>query len=542
MNIRSYNPTTILNNKIKISIIIKRTFDIIVSIIALIMLAPVFVLIAIAIKRDSHGPVFYRGSRYGVGGKPFEILKFRTMYETPESYAGPKVTAQGDPRITELGQWLRDTKLNELPQFWNVLIGDMSLVGPRPEDPSIAKTWPQKTRDEVLSVRPGITSPATVQYHNEEVLLNTRNVLSQYIKEIGPDKMRLDQLYVRYRSFWLDLDTLLWTTMILIPRVKEFSPPEKLLFVGPITRLIQRYLNWFSIDLLTTFSAIGFTGLFWRIVFGPLDLGWPRAVASAFGFAALFSLTGALFGMQRINWTKASLQDIFDIIRSWGVAFIIVLILNEITNAFSGWLILTASMLALAGFIFFRYPTRIISSFICRMTRFWNRVDVTRERVLVIGSGRTAEHLAWVFDHPTYSDKFKVVGFVDDNLLTQGMRIYGTDVRGVIDDIPDIVREQDVGIIAIADHRISTLEYRSKIMGICSKTPAKVVVVPDIFGSLRSLINSPRKGAHMDFNPEMQANPQCLHCLTKPEKFPGYLSRETMVDENKPVSSQTPFE
>ena len=94
-------------------------------------------------RREGPGPVFYRGPRLGKNGRVFGILKFRTMYECPASYRGPRVTAQDDDRITPLGKWLRDTKLNELPQLWNVLVGEMSLVGPRPEDPEIVKTWPE---------------------------------------------------------------------------------------------------------------------------------------------------------------------------------------------------------------------------------------------------------------------------------------------------------------------------------------------------------------------------------------------------------------
>src|SRR5690606_29290266 len=105
------------------------------------------------------------------GGKPFRILKFRTMYECPDSYQGPGITAKGDDRVTPVGQWLRHTKLNELPQLWNVLRGDMSLVGPRPEDPDFVKQWSAETRAELLAVRPGITSPASVLFPDEESLL-----------------------------------------------------------------------------------------------------------------------------------------------------------------------------------------------------------------------------------------------------------------------------------------------------------------------------------------------------------------------------------
>src|SRR5574339_1003632 len=133
----------------------KRLFDIIVAALGLLILSSVFSLLSYLIQRESPGPAFYRGPRLGKGGKPFGILKFRTMYERPSSYAGPRLTVQGDGRITPLGQWLRDTKLNELPQLWNVLVGEMSLVGPRPEDPEIARSWPLKAKEEMLSVQPG---------------------------------------------------------------------------------------------------------------------------------------------------------------------------------------------------------------------------------------------------------------------------------------------------------------------------------------------------------------------------------------------------
>src|SRR5262245_28632466 len=110
--------------------ILKRILDLVLAFLGIIFLTPLFLIVAILIKRDSPGPVFYRGLRAGRNGRNFNILKFRTMYETPDSYAGPQITAVDDPRITPVGRWLRDSKLNELPQLWHVLIGAMSLVGP----------------------------------------------------------------------------------------------------------------------------------------------------------------------------------------------------------------------------------------------------------------------------------------------------------------------------------------------------------------------------------------------------------------------------
>jgi lipopolysaccharide/colanic/teichoic acid biosynthesis glycosyltransferase len=195
---------------------VKRAFDIVLSGLGLLILSPIFLLIAILVKRDSPGPVFYRGIRLGRGDKPFSILKFRTMHEEAASYAGPPLTAEDDPRITPLGKWLRDTKLNELPQLWNVLVGGMSLVGPRPEEPSLAQAWPLDVRAEVLSVRPGITSPASVLFRDEEKMLSAGRLMDTYLMDILPFKLRLDLLYVRHRSLLLDLDVLFWTFLAVL--------------------------------------------------------------------------------------------------------------------------------------------------------------------------------------------------------------------------------------------------------------------------------------------------------------------------------------
>ena len=160
-----------------------RSRDLIIASLGLLFLSPIFVLIGYLIKRDSPGPIIYRGLRTAKGGGKFQILKFRTMYETPESYNGPKITTEEDPRITPFGRWLRISKLNELPQLWNVIRGEMSLVGPRPEDPTITSDWPDRVREEILSVRPGVTSPASVLYFDEEALLEYGEV--RYITEIS---------------------------------------------------------------------------------------------------------------------------------------------------------------------------------------------------------------------------------------------------------------------------------------------------------------------------------------------------------------------
>jgi lipopolysaccharide/colanic/teichoic acid biosynthesis glycosyltransferase len=494
-----------------LSTLVKQAFDIFASAAALLMLAPFFGLIALAIKRDSPGPVFYRGERMGRGGKIFKILKFRTMFERPESYQGPRVTAHDDTRITPLGQWLRDTKLNELPQFWNVLKGEMSMVGPRPEDPSIAKTWPLDVWKEVLSVRPGVTSPASIQYRNEESLLSTGSVMSQYVQEIGPDKIRLDQLYVRHRSFLLDLDVILWTALIMLPKIGSAPIPERLLFVGPIYRLMYRYLRWFSIDILVTFFAMGFTGFIFRLS-GPLDVGWPLTMLLFLGFALIFSLAGALFGVQRVAWSKANFTDIYDLLPPWLFASTIVIWVNWRMAFYPSAMLILASILALAGFIFVRYRNRLFIELYFWISHHLQTTAATRERLLIVGSGRTAEQMAWLLDHPVYASKLRVVGFVDDALPTQGMRIYGAKILGQLKDIPALVQKHDVGIMILADHRLGSREYQS-IAATCQQIPVKMVVAPDIFGSLKYLFDRAASTSNIDLESVDLCDYCCSNCL-----------------------------
>jgi lipopolysaccharide/colanic/teichoic acid biosynthesis glycosyltransferase len=191
----------------------KRVFDVVVAVIGLVVLAPFLVLLAIWTKLDSRGPVLYRGERVGKGGRLFRIYKFRTMVQGA-AQMGPGVTARGDLRITKAGRFLRKTKLDEFPQLMNVLRGEMSLVGPRPEDPRyVALYTPEQRR--ILSVRPGITSLASVQYRNEEAILSHANLDDLYTAVVMPDKLKTDLVYVDHQGFWSDLRVIAMTIRAL---------------------------------------------------------------------------------------------------------------------------------------------------------------------------------------------------------------------------------------------------------------------------------------------------------------------------------------
>lgn len=190
---------------------IKRLTDIVVSTAGLVLLSPLLAAIAIWVKLDSPGPVFYRGERIGRGGKPFRMFKFRSMQVTPPG-AGLQITVAGDSRITRSGELLRRYKLDELPQLLDVLLGRMSLVGPRPEVARYVAAYPEDARDVVLSIRPGVTDPASIEYRNEsDLLAAAADPEAEYLAVILPRKLAVYRAYVADRSWLGDMRIILRT-------------------------------------------------------------------------------------------------------------------------------------------------------------------------------------------------------------------------------------------------------------------------------------------------------------------------------------------
>ncbi|MCT4582183.1 MAG: sugar transferase [Flavobacteriales bacterium] len=188
----------------------KRIFDSCSSLIVLIVGLPIFSLIALAIVLDSKGGVFFRQIRVGKNGEDFGLFKFRTM--KPDSESLGQITVGGrDPRVTKVGYWLRRFKFDEFPQLINVLIGDMSIVGPRPEVPKYVDLYTDEQK-KVLSVRPGLTDYASLEYINEnELLEKSDNPNETYINEIMPAKLKLNLKYIEDKSLWVDFKLIMMT-------------------------------------------------------------------------------------------------------------------------------------------------------------------------------------------------------------------------------------------------------------------------------------------------------------------------------------------
>ncbi|AXA79984.1 sugar transferase [Achromobacter xylosoxidans] len=196
----------------------KRLFDFVVSLLGLIVLSPLFLVIAVAIKRDSPGPVFFRQVRVGKDGRTFRIHKFRSMTVSTAGNS-KEITVGGDARITRTGAWIRHWKLDELPQLIDVLAGSMSVVGPRPEVPRYVALYPDAQRRVVLSVKPGITDLASIQFrHENELLARASDPEQAYREQILPEKLRLQSEYVRTRSFIGDMKILVATFAAIFRR------------------------------------------------------------------------------------------------------------------------------------------------------------------------------------------------------------------------------------------------------------------------------------------------------------------------------------
>jgi FlaA1/EpsC-like NDP-sugar epimerase len=231
--------------------------------------------------------------------------------------------------------------------------------------------------------------------------------------------------------------------------------------------------------------AFVFASLFLRL-FGPLDVGWAPLLILSMGFALLFSLVGAVMGVQRIFWSKACGEDVVSLGPPVVVAGMIALGFCTLTGVLPLRLVLLASALAGLGFVVVRYRSRLLVGVASRLLAKWETPTIARERLLIVGGGDAGQIVAWMISNQLGGCDFHVVGFVDDDLYKQGARIRGVDVIGRREDIPDLVKEHDIGIIVYAIHNIAADE-RDEIMALCRQASIPVVEMPDFLGRLRTV-------------------------------------------------------
>lgn len=457
--------------------IAKRGLDVLVSLFTLVLFSPLFALVGLLVKLDSPGPAFYRSKRIGKDGRAFWMYKFRTMRDVPVD-TGPRVTACDDPRVTRLGRILRNTKLNEFPQFLNVLKGDMSLVGPRPEDPKYVTLYTREQR-QVLSVIPGITSMASIVYHDEERLLCQDTLEDTYVNVIMPDKIGLDLEYIRHGSFLVDLDILFRTVQVLSPRLAQAAPDIEELLFGPVQSFIRRRLSWFTLDLLLSAGAVLATNLIWWCANRPFHVGWLLNVTSAVGIGLAFTFMNQIWGLQSHAWSCARGQEAIDISLSTACGTLMLLAINALGLGLPPEMLVLCGCIAVVAFMTARYRSRLIAGLLCRWRSLRHKEQqIGQKRVLIVGSGELGQFCAqWVQDRPEMHG-YQVVGFADDDLSKRGIRIRGVRVLGTSRALPLLVNQHDIDLVIVAAPDLVGDGCES-ILDSCQHVPAQVEVIPD---------------------------------------------------------------
>lgn len=215
----------------------KRLLDIVASLTAILLLAPPLILIMIALRLTGEGEIFYRQTRLGRGGRPFSILKFATMLKNSPNMSGGDITSGNDPRVLPFGHLLRKSKINELPQLFNILLGDMSIIGPRPLTPRVAAMFDAQHWERIKNVRPGLSGISSIVFRDEEALLSGQDDYQKtYATAIVPYKIILEGYYAQHQGLWLDI-LLIFATIAAVIRpdfelrqlLKDLpGPPEEL--------------------------------------------------------------------------------------------------------------------------------------------------------------------------------------------------------------------------------------------------------------------------------------------------------------------------
>lgn len=442
--------------------------DLIASGLGLLMLSPVFLVISLVIKLTSKGPVFYKADRAGQGGRLFKLYKFRSMVPDADRQ-GSGITGQDDPRITPIGRYLRRTKLDELPQLINVFLGDMSLVGPRPEDPRYLALYTAEQR-QILAARPGITSPASLRYRREEELLRGDNRETIYREQILPHKLALDLAYLRQRTFWTDL-VLILKTIAVVARGLEC--------LEAILKMRNRH--FFLLDLITL-SLIPTLALALR-----LDrLIWSQAGRALilFTLVALLVKLPTFYKLRLYSryWRYAGVNDLALVLVA------VVLSTAILTALFVG----AHATLEPYGLAMYR-TVPLIDGLLTGLAIGGFRVGLrglyhwhTRRsgilggrRVLVVGAGEAGSMVVREMRaNPQLS--MEPVAFVDDDPAKIGSRIQGLPVLGPTADVPGWVDRYQIQRIIVAIPS-APLGRQQEIVALCTQTGIVTHNLPGVY-------------------------------------------------------------
>jgi len=439
----------------------KRLFDVTVSALALVVVSPLVLVLALVVRLDSRGPAFFLQERVGRAGKRFRIVKLRTMVADAPA-KGPLITASDDPRITRVGRVLRRHRLDELPQLVNVLVGHMSLVGPRPELPQIVERYTDEQRA-VLSVRPGLTDVATLAMLDEsDLLARSTDPMRTYEEQILPRKLRLNLAYLNARGFIEDVRILLATVSALLQgAIALAGRPGQMVLDGLIV----------AAALFTAYSirfefAIPYQ--YWK----QMVLLLPYTVLARLGMHQLFRV-------YRVAWSHISLYELPRFVKSIGAVSAVFFIFRLFYSGTNPYFRVPLSVVVLEGSLSF------LGTLGVRFLRRWTRETMQgglstlrdqAQKVLVIGAGDMARLSAREIRLHAEID-MAVIGFVDDDPQKRGLEIEGAQVLGSLDDIPAIYQRYrfTTALIAIADLPYSR---KRRVVEACEALEVRLRVMP----------------------------------------------------------------
>jgi len=427
----------------------KRGFDILLSLVGLILLCPFFLAIAIFIKLDSKGPVFFRQIRIGKNGRPFTMLKFRTMVEA-KHWTGPPLSPRNDPRVTDLGAILRRFKINELPQVVNVLKGDMSFVGPRPEVPEFVKFY-GKEQKKILSVRPGIVGPSQIHMRNEEELY-AEDVDPQeyYVNHILPRKLEMDLEYVENRTFLRDFGHLLqgiWITVSgAITRRQIFENAEQIaLFICD--------------SFLCAFSY--FLAYFLRME-GELPSVEQAILLHTLPYLVMARMCAfTYFGLYSTLVRYISFDELMRVIKGTTLSSILIILVTFFIGERShprsvfviDWFIL---VILLSGY---RLSFKSLRDYVKRSN------NASKKNILIYGAGDTGD---LALRYLRTQGRGNVIAFMDDDPKKIRKSFQGLKVLGNRYDIESLVRLYHIDQILIASRNIGFGDLE-QIKSLCEK-------------------------------------------------------------------------
>jgi FlaA1/EpsC-like NDP-sugar epimerase/lipopolysaccharide/colanic/teichoic acid biosynthesis glycosyltransferase len=437
--------------------VIKRIFDCVVAAVGLVLVSPLLLLAAALIKLDSPGPVFFRQFRVGRHFRPFRIYKFRTMRQDAERLGG-SLTADDDPRVTRVGHWLRQLKIDELPQLLNVLEGDMSLVGPRPEVARYVDLF-RAEFEHVLQVRPGLTDPASLKYRNEGLILRRAGGGEDaYVTTILPDKLRIARSYVERASLPHDLSLIGQTLLGLLANAWEMeSVVPTSGGVSQMSTWMLRYRRVFVV--LIHLALITFTNYsaFWLRFDGEI----PDSQVALFVrhlplLLAVRSLTFVPFRLYEGLWRYTGIYDLRNIVlgvlASSGVFFSIVYVLLGNAQYPRSIYLIDAMLL-----VFTMGGVRLARRAHAEVVR-----TPRDRRVLIYGAGNAGEMV--VRDMLRLPDShYEPVGFIDDNATKVGRRIHGVPVLGSRGDLARIIGKEKPSEILVALPGATRAELRDVV-------------------------------------------------------------------------------